>query len=151
MDFLIKNVEKTDRVAWMAMWAMYCASLGPGGLPERVTERTWERIVDPSEPVNALIATNAEGEALGFCNYVCHLRTWSEQPACYVEDVFVAPAARRLGVATALIQQLRDLGRESNWSRIYWITGGGNVAAQAAYDRIAKRTDHIRFEMSLDT
>lgn len=149
MEFSIRQAAPADHGHWVTLWTTYCAALDTG-LPDHVTQRTWQRIVSPSEPVHALIAFNAEGEPLGFCNYVCHPRTWSEALTCYLEDLYVTPLARRSGIATALINELRNIGQQRNWSRIYWITHANNVAAQAAYDRIADRKDYVRFEMALD-
>ncbi len=89
------------------------------------------------------------GELLGFCHYVCHPHTWSERTIAYLEDLFVAPSGRRLGVATALIEHLKSLAQAQGWRRIYWITDTDNAAARAVYDKLATRTDHVRYEIAL--
>ncbi|WP_167060432.1 GNAT family N-acetyltransferase [Burkholderia sp. Ax-1719] len=140
------GVEYKD--AWYALWRAYCAYYEVT-LDERVTARTWERIVSATDPVHALIALDAHGTPLGLCNYVLHPNTWSDQSVCYLEDLYVAPAGRRQGIATAFIEQLKALGAEQKWFRIYWVTNQDNVAAQAVYDPIAKRTGYVRYEIAL--
>ena len=130
------------------MWSQYCAFYDVS-LDERVTASTWARIVAPSQAINGLIALGDDGQPLGICNYVCHPNTWSDQTICYLEDLYVAPEGRRAGIATAFIEHLTRIGKQENWARIYWITNDENVAAQTVYDRVAKRTGHIRYEIKL--
>ncbi|MBO1073950.1 GNAT family N-acetyltransferase [Roseomonas marmotae] len=144
----IGPASQDDRADWLELWAQYCA-FGGAVLPQNVTDTTWRRILAPQEPVHCLLARDASGKAVGFCNYVCHPNTWSTQTVCYLEDLFVHPEARRMGVGTRLIQELAAIGRRENWLRIYWHTKTDNHQARAAYDRIATRTDHLRYEITL--
>lgn len=102
-----------------------------------------------SRLIFSLIAEDESGTAVGLCNYVCHLNTWSDQTVCYLEDLYVSPDARRLGVGTKLISELTEIGRREHWFRIYWITNADNEQARAAYDKLATRTDHVRYEIAL--
>ena len=149
MEYKISPVSIADHQTWLSLWRAYC-DFYEVALEDRITTRTWLRIIDPSEPVHSLIALSATGEGLGICNYVCHPNTWSDQIVCYLEDIFVAPAGRRNGIATSFIKSLQDIGNRENWRRIYWITNRDNVVAQATYDRIAKRTGHVRYEISFE-
>lgn len=149
IDFEVSPVTPQDYNAWLTLWHAYCAFYH-ADVAERVTEQTWRRINEPTVPIYGMLAKRADGDIVGFCHYVCHLNTWSDQTVCYLEDVFVSPAARRLGIATAFIERLKDIGHAQNWRRIYWITNADNLAAQAAYDLVGKRTGHIRYEILLD-
>ncbi|PTB30399.1 N-acetyltransferase [Paraburkholderia caribensis] len=147
--FEIRSVTADDYVGWLQLWDMYC-SFYHVNLDPRVTAQTWCRINEPTVPIHGLLAQAISGELLGFCHYVCHPNTWSDRTVCYLEDVFVAPVARRSGVATSFIEKLKSIGVDENWTRIYWITNGDNIAAQSTYDRVAKRSGHVRYEISLD-
>jgi GNAT superfamily N-acetyltransferase len=144
----IRPASQDDQVEWLGLWQQYCAFYNVA-LPQRVVDATWQRIATPLEPIHCLIAADQTGRAVGFCNYVCHPNTWSDQTVCYLEDLFVHKNARRLGVGTRLINELVDIGRRENWFRIYWVTNIDNLQARAAYDRLAKRTDHVRYEIAL--
>jgi ribosomal protein S18 acetylase RimI-like enzyme len=148
MHFTIRSLDADDGPAWRALWDAYCAFYETA-LDARISENTWQSIIDPSAPIHGFIAIGASGEPLGLCNYVLHPHTWSNQTVCYLEDLFVAPAGRRLGIATALIDTLRARGIEDKWSRIYWITHRDNVDAQGLYDRVAVQTPHVRYEIAL--
>ncbi|QBR02375.1 GNAT family N-acetyltransferase [Paraburkholderia pallida] len=147
--FEIRSVTADDYVGWRQLWDMYC-SFYHVNLDPHVTAQTWRRINELTIPIHGLLAQSVGGELLGLCHYVCHPNTWSDRTVCYLEDVFVAPVARRMGVATSFIEKLKSIGVAENWTRIYWITNGDNMAAQATYDRVAKRSGHVRYEISLD-
>ncbi|WP_322048440.1 GNAT family N-acetyltransferase [Paraburkholderia sp. J67] len=147
--FSIRPVRDDDKAAWYALWRAYCGYYDVA-LDERVTARTWERIVSAAEPIHALIAYSEDGTALGLCNYVLHPNTWSDQTVCYLEDLYVAPAGRRQGIATAFVERLKAIGVEQNWFRIYWVTNQENTAAQAVYDPIATRTGYVRYEIAMN-
>jgi GNAT superfamily N-acetyltransferase len=68
---------------------------------------------------------------------------------CYLEDLFVDPVARRSGVGRALIEALAAEGRQAGWRRIYWRTAADNATAQALYDRLARRSGWVTYELDL--
>lgn len=148
-SFDIRPMTVDDYTGWLQLWNMYC-SFYRVNLDPRITDQTWRRINESTVPIYGLVAQSTEGELVGICHYVCHPNTWSDRTVCYLEDVFVAPTARRWGVATSFIEKLKSIGAEKNWTRIYWITNGDNTPAQATYDRVAKRSGHVRYEISLD-
>ena len=143
---LIRQVAKTDRDAWRKLWGEYCRFYGVQ-FPDRVTDATWSRIASGQGPIFGLVAEDRAGALLGFCHYVCHPNTWSDQTVCYLEDLYVSEGARRTGLATRFISFLTDLGRQEGWYRLYWITNADNEPARKAYDQVARRTDHIRYEI----
>ena len=75
----------------------------------------------------------------------CRWHTWSLRPVCYLEDLFVATAARGEGAGRALIEALVTLGREYGWRRAYWHTHENNE--RTLYDRLAERTDYVRYDI----
>jgi ribosomal protein S18 acetylase RimI-like enzyme len=144
----IREAADGDFHDWLKLWAEYCARSNVT-IPESVTHRTWQRIINPSEPMGCLIAENEGKGLLAFCNYVLHPNTFSAKSCCYMEDLFVSPAARRQGIATALVQALIAKGRAEDWCRVYWITEGDNTAAQTMYDRLGTRTGHVRYKVAI--
>ncbi|GGP24108.1 GNAT family N-acetyltransferase [Silvimonas iriomotensis] len=145
----IRPLCPADHDTWLALWQNYCAFYH-SALPQDVNATLWQRLLDPQSPVNGLIALDDAGQALGICHYVCHPHTWSARNVCYLEDLFVSPDARRMGIASQLIAALQAQGKRENWNRIYWITHTDNTAARAVYDRVARRSDHVRYEIALD-
>jgi GNAT superfamily N-acetyltransferase len=71
------------------------------------------------------------------------------QPVCYLEDLFVAPEARSSGAGRALIEGIVAVGRRHGWRRVYWHTHENNHRARTLYDRLAPRTDYVRYDIDL--
>jgi GNAT superfamily N-acetyltransferase len=109
----------------------------------------WRRILAPEEPVGCLLACRGEGNPVGLANYVLHLHTWSLQPVCYLEDLFVSPEARVSGTGRALIESLVALAKGHGWRRVYWHTHERNYRARMLYDRVVARTDYVRYDVEL--
>jgi GNAT superfamily N-acetyltransferase len=147
-DILVRRIDPGDRFGWLELWAAYCAFYETV-VPERVTEHTWQRIVSGDSTIGALVALHPADTILGFAHYVVHPYTWGEQPCCYLEDLFVRPAARGKGVGAALIEWLLALCGQQGWSRLYWMTREGNVVARRLYDRFAVRDDFVRYTVAV--
>ncbi len=145
----ISDAEPFHEAGWRALWADYVAFY-KADVPERVTAHTWNRILDPASPVNCLMAVDTASErVIGFAVTVLHDGTWSEKPVCYLEDLFVAPAARGKGVARRLIETLACRGRSRGWHRLYWQTHDDNLTARGLYDKLARLTSFVRYDLDL--
>ena len=141
----IRPVMAKDRAAWLAMWAGYCAFY-KATVPEDVTEGTWSRFFEKGSTVCCLIAEE-KGEPVGFATYVLHDYTWGLNPMCYLEDLFVAEAARGKDVGYKLISRLVEMAKEERWDRVYWHTQASNARARRLYDRFAPADDFVRYRI----
>ncbi len=139
----IRSALPGDEAAWRSLWLGYCSFYGVALAPE-VTDRTWKRILDPDSAVMCVVA-EVEGQVYGFANCVMHENTWQTQPVCYLEDLFVLPAARGRGIGAALIDWLRNAMRAEGWARLYWMTHEDNTDARALYDRFARADGFVRY------
>jgi GNAT superfamily N-acetyltransferase len=140
---LIRAALPADEPAWRQLWTGYC-SFYDASIPGAVTDRTWQRILDPDAAVLCIVA-EVDGQVYGFANCVVHENTWETQPVCYLEDLYVAPAARGHGLGRALIEWLRNAMRAEGWARLYWMTREDNVRARALYDRFAQADGFVRY------
>jgi GNAT superfamily N-acetyltransferase len=142
-----------DEAGWRRLWQDYLAFYGVA-VPPDVTDALWRRILEPREPVHALVAETrlgffSAGQLVGFANYVLHAHTLGPQPVCYMEDLFVADDARGQGVGRAIIEALIHKGRVEGWPRVTWHTHEANEAARALYDKIVPRDPFIRYKVKL--
>lgn len=143
MTLQVRPARQGDEAAWRTLWAGYCAFYEVA-LPEPNTAATWARICDPASPIGALVAEK-DGAVIGFANYVVHENTFERVPICYLEDLFVSPAARGSGAATALLLSLKDAMALHGWARLYWVTHRDNATARRVYDRFIKADDFVRY------
>lgn len=56
--------------------------------------------------------------------------------------------ARGMGVATALIQELVNMKDECGVHRLYWFTKHDNLRARSVYDKLAKVSDFVRYDIN---
>ena len=68
---------------------------------------------------------------------------------CCLEDLWVEPSARGAGLGRKVIETLSARGAERGWRRIYWHTEADNRAARRLYDRVARATDYVRYDIAL--
>ena len=140
---VIRSALPSDEPAWRLLWRGYCTCYS-ADVSDEVTARTWKRILDPDSAVMCLVA-EVDGHVYGFANCVVHEATWETQPICYLEDLFVTPAARGRGIGKALIEWLRNAMRDEGWARLYWMTRADNAAARRLYDGFAQADDFVRY------
>jgi GNAT superfamily N-acetyltransferase len=140
-SFIIRPVEPNDRPRWEPLWRDYQTNRT---IPDDVTEVTWRRFLDSQEPMHALVAER-EDALIGFAHYLFHRSTGRIESICYLQDMFTAEAARRLGVARALIEAVRTHAEGVGASRVYWHTGEKNTAARALYDQVATLTGFVQY------
>ena len=74
-----------------------------------------------------------QSTALGFVHLIPSLGTLAMRPIWYLEDLFVIPAARRQGIARALMLHAEQFARETAAERLTLSTAHDNHAAQALY------------------
>jgi len=66
-----------------------------------------------------LIAEN-DGIPSGFALYFFNYSTWLGRPGLYLEDLFVLPEFRGLGVGKALLKQVAAIAVEKDCRRLQW-------------------------------
>jgi GNAT superfamily N-acetyltransferase len=144
---LVRPVAPGDRVGWEPLWLGYL-DFYKTALAAATTDATWARINGDDASMGAFVA-ELDGRLIGFVHYVLHPTTWTVAPACYLEDLFVASEQRGTGAGRALIEHLTTIGRDKGWSGIHWMTAHDNEVAMRLYDRIATRTQWVRYEIDL--
>lgn len=144
----IRDAKATDETAWRGLWDAYCAFYG-ATVPAEATATTWQRMLDPESPLFGRLAEQ-DGAIVGFSVSVLHLGTWTPRPICYLEDLFVDPAARGAGIGRALVEDLLRLAAERGWSRLYWHTESDNARARRIYDRFAPADGFVRYRLFVE-
>jgi GNAT superfamily N-acetyltransferase len=61
-----------------------------------------------------------DGTPAGFALYFFNYSTWMGRPGLYLEDLFVHPEFRGLGIGKALLQQVAAVAVEKNCPRLQW-------------------------------
>jgi GNAT superfamily N-acetyltransferase len=144
----IRELRREDHDGWMQLWSAYL-SFYSEELSEQVTRATFARLCDASDGMFALVALDERGRPIGFAHSLVHPSTWALNGYCYLEDLFVARAARGGEVARALIDATAAAARERGVERLYWHTQQFNGAARSLYDRVGRLTSMVVYERNV--
>ncbi|MGN6383374.1 MAG: GNAT family N-acetyltransferase [Dyella sp.] len=145
MSVLIRPVRNDDFDRWLPLWDGYNAFYGRHGasaLDPAITRVTWQRFLDPAEPMFAGVA-DVDGALCGLVHFLYHRSTTRIEPVCYLQDLFTAETARGQGMARALVEHVYAHAGAAGVRRVYWQTQAGNAAARVLYDRLAAHAGFI--------
>ena len=140
----VRRIEARDEARWRELWDGYCRFY-ERELSEPITRHTWARLLDPAAPVHGIVAESAGVGVIGMCNYIIHENTWSLTPVCYLEDLFVDPERRAVGVGQQLIDWVVAEAKARGWSRVYWHTRETNYRARGLYDKYTPHSGFVRY------
>ena len=132
-----------ERAIWEELWTGYLDFYNTK-ISQETKSVTWARLHDPNEPMY-LLAASLAGRVVGIVHYLYHRSCWTIGDYCYLQDLFVAEGARKLGLGRALIEAVYNEARKAGASRVYWNTHETNATARALYDTLADRPGFIQY------
>lgn len=147
MSVTIVDLAPAHRTTFLGLWHDYLRFYAVT-LADEINEATWARLLDADSPMTARLAM-IDGVARGFAIHMHHPSTWVPGDDCYLEDLFVADAARRRGLGRALMDDLMMIARARGWHRLYWHTDTGNAQARTLYDSYVAADGAIRYRLPL--
>lgn len=142
----VRPLTSSDFDIWLPLWQGYL-EFYEVQISDQVTQATFDRLVDQNISMFGALAISESGEAVGLVNWLMHPGTWSVNDSCYLEDLFVNAEFRGQGAGRALIEHVRQWAETQNAAKVYWLTAESNVAAQQLYDRVAKKTGFIQYQI----
>ena len=148
MSITIRPLRETDKQVWLELWQGYLTYYR-SKLDDDITASTWSRLMDVDFGIQGLGAVDDSGNLVGFVHYLFHPVTWSKDPRCYLEDLFTAEAARNTGAGRALIEAVADAARAKGADQLYWHTEDHNKRAHYLYDKVAQKTEFIKYKKLL--
>lgn len=148
MSITIREPRDRDFFAWLALYEGY-AEFYAEPLTEERALTTWSWLTDPQHEENGLIALDEEERLVGLVNYRSFARPLEGDRGLWIDDLFVAPEARRRGVGSALIDAVKERAAKGGYSVVQWITAAGNDEARRLYDSVASATEWVTYELAL--
>jgi GNAT superfamily N-acetyltransferase len=103
--------------------------------PDAVTATETDLLRDgfgPNPFYFCLIAESDDRPA-GFAFYFFNYSTWKGKPGLYLEDLFVEPEFRGLGIGKALLERVAAIAVEKNCPRLQWEVLDWNTPAIEFY------------------
>ena len=144
---VLRPVTPADHDHWMPLWRGY-QTFYKVDLPAATSAVTWQRLLDPNEPMHAVIAWQGD-RAVGMVHWIYHRSCWSAGDFSYLNDLFAEPDVRGTGVGRALIEHVYEQSAAAGCSRVYWLTHETNEVAIRLYDRIAERSGFIQYRKAV--
>ncbi|MGH8495270.1 MAG: GNAT family N-acetyltransferase [Gammaproteobacteria bacterium] len=96
-----------------------------------------------------LIAEDSGGAAAGFAQLFPSFSSVRAAPIYILNDLFVAPVARRRGVGVLLLQAAAEMGRSTGAVRLKLSTATTNLPAQRLYEKLGWKRDDEFYEYGL--
>ena len=138
-------LEPSDRAAWEELARGYKEFYETPTSAEQY-ETAWRQLMDGTE--FHAFGARLDGTLVGITHYFFHPALWYGE-VCYLQDLFVAEAARGQGAARALIERVADAARDRGASSLYWHTQEQNERARLLYDKVASFKGFIRYQYPL--
>ncbi len=88
--------------------------------------------------IEAVIATNGD-EPVGYALFFPTFSTFLGKPGMYLEDVYVRPAARGLGIGRKLLEHLARITVQRGWGRLEWSVLDWNEPSIAFYKKLGAK------------
>ena len=146
MIVAVRPLVQTDHAAWRRLWTAYL-TFYEATVTEEVYVSIWQRLFTPGEFEPKGFIALLEGKPVGLTHYMYHRSCWSLVNNCYLQDLFADPEIRGRGVGAALIEAVRQEAAKIGVTNVYWMTHETNATARKLYDRVARRTGFIEYDL----
>lgn len=143
----VRAIDCKDFHTWLPLWKSYQRFYNVE-IADSVTHNTWQRFLDPNEPMYAALAIVGE-QALGLVHAIYHRSVWTVGDDCYLQDLFVVDHARGAGIGRALIEHVCAHANRRGAPRVHWLTHESNHRGMQLYDRVAERTGFVQYRRRL--
>jgi GNAT superfamily N-acetyltransferase len=105
-------------------------------LLDATPEKLAPHLFGDKQVAEAMVAELADGSVVGFALYFTNFSTFLCRPGLYLEDLFVLPQHRQLGIGRAMLQALARLAVERGCGRFEWSVLDWNEPAIRFYEKM---------------
>ena len=143
----VRAAHRDEFDTWLPLWRGY-QGFYEVDIGEDVSRTTWQRFFDPAEPMHCDFA-EVDGKVRGLVHSIDHRSCWMKEYSCYLQDLFVAPEYRGLGLGRRLIEHVYAQAKARGCARVHWLTHQTNAEAMKLYDRIADKPGFVQYRKAL--
>ncbi len=105
--------------------------------PKLVTHMT--TLIQSGNQVGGLLVAKRDGQVVGFAFLYYRFDKRHLSPVVDLNDLYVDPDARRLGIARRLMTATFEWAKHQGANHVTWMTRTTNVNAQKLYDQVGER------------
>jgi GNAT superfamily N-acetyltransferase len=129
----VSAVREEEFETLLPMIAAYQRFYRVKDIDEERNRTFFRRFLAPSE-AGLLLGARAEGRFRGYACLYWHFNSLIAAETVLMNDLFVEPDDRGLGVGRALIEAAREVARARGAAQLEWVTAFDNHTAQRLYD-----------------
>ena len=142
--FEIRELSENDFLNWKTLWKQYL-EFYQTSVEDLVYEITFKRLISSNHLFQNALVANQGNNLMGLVHFIYHPHNWKVEDVCYLQDLFVLPTIRGIGVGRALIEAVYSAADKNETSTVYWLTQGSNKQARKLYDNIGSVTSFIKY------
>ncbi|MCK6603194.1 MAG: GNAT family N-acetyltransferase [Bacteroidetes bacterium] len=90
-------------------------------------------------PFFGCVLAEWNGNPAGFALYFFNYSTWQGKPGLYLEDLFVLPEFRKLGIGKALLKEMARVAASNGCGRLVWQVLDWNTPSIRFYESLGAR------------
>jgi GNAT superfamily N-acetyltransferase len=90
-------------------------------------------------PVIEAVIAASDDEPVGYALFFPTFSTFLGKPGMYLEDIYVRPAARGLGIGRKLLEHLARITVQRGWGRLEWSVLDWNEPSIAFYKKLGAK------------
>lgn len=116
------------------------------------TEKHLEEVIFGSDKFVEVMIAEYDNEIAGQTIFFKNFSTFVGRPGLYIEDLYVRPKFRGMGIGKALLNEVINLARERNCGRVEWVVLDWNKPAIDFYKSIGAKplNEWIIFRLTED-
>ena len=142
---VIRNTGLDDEPGWRDLYRGY-RDFYRVEHSDLAIDTVWDWIHDPSHETRGLVA-ELDGRLVGLAHYRTFARPLSASHGIFLDDLFTSADARGHGVGSALLTRLSEIARDEGATVVRWITADDNAVARSLYDKVAKQTPWVTYDL----
>ncbi len=136
MDINVREVEERDFPQLVALFQEFAQF---EKVPDRMINSV-EKMLREKEFFHCFVAENEANEIAGYVTYFFGYYTWVGK-SLYMDDLYVRPQYRGLGLGTRLIDRVIALAKEAECYKLRWQVSAWNKPAIEFYRHLGAEID----------
>ena len=148
MKISVGFLNPDDRNDWEILYRAY-AKFYQVPMNTGILEIVWDWIFDENEEFYALVGRNEGNRTIGLMHFRQMPSPLRGKKVGFLDDLFVLPELRGKGVVDQMFKKLSLEAAEKGWDFMRWITAEDNYRGRAVYDRTAKKTNWVTYELRI--
>lgn len=144
-EILIREATEADFPQLIALIMEFAAF---ENLQDRMVN-SHERMLEEKAYFNGFVAIFPDERIVGYATWFFTYYTFSGK-AMYMDDLYITPAYRGIGLGTLLINRVIEKARETHCNKLRWQVSEWNHAAQGFYKQLGAEIDEVERNCNLD-